>query len=105
MRGFTLLEVVIALVILEIGVLGAVGTLVLAASTLSRAAVLERGTAEVEGLFDSITSNPGPGAGTRRFGGGEALWSVDSVGRVEIRALTHTADTLFSVVSVVAVAP
>ena len=40
--GFTLLEVVVALLVLEVSVVGAVGALVLASSTLSKAERLFR---------------------------------------------------------------
>ena len=83
-RGFTLVEVLVALVVAEVGVLGVAGTLWLAASTLARAERTERGVTELERLYDSLaaTDDPGPGevttpAGTARW------WVTESTLRLE----------------------
>ncbi len=78
-RGFTLVEVLVALVVLEVGILGVMGTLVLAARTLSRAEAEEEGVAEVGRVADSLVAAGGGGdggGGHRRTARGEVVWSV-----------------------------
>jgi prepilin-type N-terminal cleavage/methylation domain-containing protein len=75
-RGFTLVEVLVALVVLEVGLLGVVGTLWLAAVTMSRAERTERGVAEVERVYDSLAAAELPGSGTREGVGGTLRWEV-----------------------------
>lgn len=86
MRGFTLLEVVLALVILEVGVLGVAGTLLLASRTLRRAETLERAVARAEGVLDSLRGGAVIGSGLVAFEGGEVLWSVTDSGGVAVLA-------------------
>ena len=52
--GFSLVEVLIALVILEVGLLGAVGMTLQAQRTLQVALTLESVSQAVEGLADSL---------------------------------------------------
>ena len=87
-RGFTMVEVLIALVLLEIGVVGAVGIMALAGRILSDAERVERAVAAVEGVADSLrATHRSPVAGRR---------SVAGVGRVEWVPL----GTAFQVVAV-----
>lgn len=79
-QGFTLVEVLVALVVLQVGLLGVVGTLVLASMTLSRASLLERGAAEMEAVLDSLARAAGSGSGSRSGPGGTVSWSVSSEG-------------------------
>lgn len=55
-RGFTLVEVLVALVVLEVGLMGVVGTLLLAAGTLTRARRIDGATAALERVYDSLSS-------------------------------------------------
>ena len=98
-RGFTLLEVVVALLVLELGVLGVVGTMVIASRTLGRAERLERAVAEAEGVLDSLSGATTLEPGQRSFVGGEVEWWVDGDGAVVITALGPTEDTLFVVLT------
>jgi prepilin-type N-terminal cleavage/methylation domain-containing protein len=75
-RGFTLVEVLVALAVLEVGLLGVVGTLWLAASTLARAERTERGVAELERIHDSLQAGGAHDAGARVTPAGTARWSV-----------------------------
>lgn len=84
-RGFTLVEVVVALLLLEIGVLGALGLLVIAQRSLTDAERLERGVAAAEGLLDSLALGAAPGGGTRMLGHDTLTWSIDGDGRIRIR--------------------
>ena len=84
MRGFTLVEVLVALVIFEVGLLGVVGTLVLASRTLARAVLLERAVGQVESVLDSLAQAQGSGGGQRPAVGGALSWSVDADGSVSV---------------------
>jgi Tfp pilus assembly protein PilV len=85
--GFTLLEVVVALLVLEVALVGLVGTLVLAASTLTRAETIEMAVASADGLLDSLARADTAAADSMAFGSGTIVWSVDDSGRVSVRAL------------------
>lgn len=84
-RGFTLVEVVVALVILEVGLLGVVGMVVLAQRTLAEADALERGVAEMEGILDSLDRGAEPGGGARVLEVGEVTWSMEDGGALTLR--------------------
>jgi len=98
--GFTLLEVVMALMVLELAVMGAVGVLVLASSTLGRAERLERAAALAEGVLDSLAVVAAPTDGRASYGAGDVLWAVNPAGEVVVIALGPTGDTLFEIGSV-----
>lgn len=74
--GFTLVEILVALVILEVGLLGVVGTLWLAAATLARAERTERGVAELERVHDSLALEEAPASGELTTSSGTARWRV-----------------------------
>ena len=101
--AFTLLEVVLALIVLEIGVLGIAGTLYLASTTLRRAETLERAVARAEGVLDSLGRGAEPGAGRASFSAGEVAWSVGDSGQVEVHATGPTGALLFRVRSILPV--
>ena len=85
--GFTLLEVVVALLVLEVAVVGLVGSLVLASATLTRAESLERAVATAEGVLDSLAGAAEIHADSVvHTGGGVVRWSVDDSGRVRLQA-------------------
>lgn len=88
--GFTLVEVVVALLIFQVGLLGVVGTLVLASRTVGRAVRLEGAVAEVESVLDSLSHVAGRGPGIRQTPGGTLTWSLDADGEV---SLTFRGDT------------
>jgi type II secretory pathway pseudopilin PulG len=78
--GFTLVEVLVALVVVEVGLLGVLGSLILAARTLSRAEILERGTAEVHRVYDSLSAGAFAGAGELEVPPGWVQWTVGAGG-------------------------
>ncbi len=75
-----------ALLVLEIGVLGALGTLVLASETLRRAERLERATGRVEALLDSLGRGAAPDTVSFGVDDVNVAWTLDGRGRVEIVA-------------------
>lgn len=96
-RGFTLLEVVIALLVLELVAMGAVGLLVLASSTLARAEQLERAVALTEGMLDSLAQTRVRADGAASYGPGEVRWSLAPDGVASLIATGPLGDTLFEV--------
>jgi len=100
-RGFTLLEVVVALLVLEIAVVGLVGSFVLAATTLTRAETLEMAVASAEGLLDSLTRADTAATDSVAYDGGRITWSVDDSGRVSVRALDSAGEVLLDLSSFV----
>lgn len=84
--GFTLIEVVVALLVLEVGVLGALATMVVAAETLRRAQGLERATGRVEAVLDSLRGGATPDSASILFDDVRIRWTVDGDGDVEIDA-------------------
>lgn len=93
-RGFTLMEVVMALLVLEMAVLGVLGTMALAARTLRRAERLEAATGRAEAVLDSLRRGAAPGSGRDVFDDVVVVWTVDSAGRVELNATDEHGGTL-----------
>jgi len=73
-RGFTLVEVVVALLLLEVAVLGVVGTLVLARRTLTEAEALERAVTGVERVVDSLMASGPMVEGEDAHAWGRVTW-------------------------------
>jgi len=99
-QGFTLLEVVVALLLLEVGVIGALGMLTLSSRALGRAERLERAVAEAEGVLDSLAGSIPSDDGARAYDGGELRWSLLSGGEIHLVAVGPSGDTLLEVGSV-----
>jgi prepilin-type N-terminal cleavage/methylation domain-containing protein len=95
--GFTLVEVLVALVVLEVGLLGVAGALFLAARTMNRADAIERGVGVVELVLDSLRSRGAAGAGSARWEGGDVRWRPGSVGRVVVNLSGAGDSTLIEV--------
>lgn len=87
--GFTLVEVLVALVIFEVGLLGVVGTLVLTSQILTRTVLLERAVGEMESVLDSLAGAPSGQDGRRSAEGGTVLWSVASDGATSVSYRGH----------------
>jgi Tfp pilus assembly protein PilV len=99
--GFTLLEVVVALLVLEVAVVGLVSSLVLASATFTRAESLERAVAAAEGVLDSLAATPSVQADSLRHpGGGTLRWSVDDSGRVRLQATEASGAVVLDVLAV-----
>ncbi len=95
--GFTLVEVVVALLVLEVGILGAVGTLLLASRTLTRAEAVERGVLETESVLDSLERGAFSGPGVRDGEEGATSWALASDGSVRIRYVSRAFGPLVDV--------
>lgn len=94
--GFTLVEILVALVVLEVGLLGVVGTLWLAERTLTGAEILERGVGVMEGVYDSLSSEAAPSDGWRPSPPGQVRWRV-SGSDAHLALLDGRGDTLVQV--------
>ncbi|GMV07129.1 MAG: hypothetical protein AMXMBFR53_34040 [Gemmatimonadota bacterium] len=83
--GFSLVEILVAVVVLEVGLLGVVGTLVLAARELEGAQRLERAVSAMEAIYDSLrASGAGGGEGYTRLEGGGVAWEVGGGGALRV---------------------
>lgn len=96
-RGYTLVEVIVALVLLEVGIMGAAGTMVLALRALVRAEHLERAVSALEGVVDSLRTDGARGAGVRPFAGGEVRWGEPVEHGLLVVAVDPAGDTLVRV--------
>ncbi len=82
--GFTLVEILIAVVLLEVGLLAVVGTSVLARRVLTQAEIVERGVAEVERTYDSLAQGWTVGGDLRSGSAGWVRWFVSEAGYVQV---------------------
>ncbi len=82
--GFTLVEILIALVLLEVGLLAVIGTSILARRVLTQAEVVERGVAEVERTYDSLAQGWTAGEDHRTGSWGWVRWAVSESGSVQV---------------------
>lgn len=85
-RGFTLLEVVVSLLLLELAVVGAIGTLTMAWRVQGDADRTERMVSDAEGVLDSLEGVVPASGGHREVSGGALDWEVDDAGTVVLRA-------------------
>jgi type II secretory pathway pseudopilin PulG len=83
-RGFTLIEVVVAIIVLEVAVVGVLGAMVLSANIMREAEVVERATARAQGALDSLGAGGEPGRGVGVFDGGIVEWAVGEAGEVTV---------------------
>jgi len=104
-RGFTLLEVVIALLVVELAVIAGAGVLVLASSTLTRAERLQRAIASAEAVLDTVVVSSAMSSGLATYAGGELRWQVEESGEVVLWAVESTGDTLFAISAIASPPP
>jgi len=83
--GFTLVEILVALVLLEVGLLGVVGTLVLATRTLAGAEARQEAVLRARVLLDSLARVEGSGEGDVVETWGRGSWSRGGNGVVRLR--------------------
>jgi len=96
MRGFTLIEIVVAIVLLEIGMLGMLGTLTIASRTMTRAETLEAATITAGRVVDSLTVHGMAEEGAVGFIGGQVSWRADEA-QPWVFGLDTSGDTLLRV--------
>jgi type II secretory pathway pseudopilin PulG len=93
--GFSLLELILALLLFEIGLLGVAGMMLVGQRTLTRAQLTMRGTLEAKRVGDSLLDAEalGEGESTRSWGG--LYWMAPEDGGLRIVATgADRADTL-----------
>lgn len=73
--GFTLVEVIVALVVLQIGLLGVAGLALRALQLLSESSLRSRAAVAVEEVVDSLATAGVRADGVRRFEGGTVVWT------------------------------
>jgi Tfp pilus assembly protein PilV len=100
--GFTLIELVVALLLLEVGVMAAAGTLTIASRSLAEAEHLEQAVVEAEGVLDSLAGADSAVAGSRAYEGGVVEWTVDAAGIVLLRVVSSEGEVRLRVDSAVA---
>jgi Tfp pilus assembly protein PilV len=74
--AFTLLEVLVALVILEVCLLGVLGLFTLAARAMARAVLVERAAAELAAVADSLARLVDGESGESRRGEWRITWEA-----------------------------
>ena len=96
-RGFTLVELLVALLLLEVGLLATTGMILLAQRSLNLAELTVRATLEAEALADSLLVAGSGGGGNLPRSWGELRWGPDPSGGGGLRVLglsASGADTL-----------
>ncbi len=97
-EGFSLVELILALVVFEVGLLATAGMVFLAQQNLLRAEVTMRGILEADLVADSLEDIGEVGSGRRPYLWGEVSWAPasDEIGGLTFVAMsTLLGDTLF----------
>lgn len=92
-RGFTLAEVMIALVLLQIGLAAAFGLLASAEATMRRAEFLEHANTIADDLADSLWRMPAVSEGAIERGGVTAQWGPSAKG-LRLEVISGARDTI-----------
>ena len=85
-RGFSLIELLVALVIFLVGLLGVAGLVVMAQRTLTRSDLILRGTLAAWRVGDSLATSEERGSGELSRGWGLVSWGPGEGGSVRIVA-------------------
>lgn len=83
------MEVLVALLVLEVGLMGAVGMTLQAQRTLRVAAVHEAVAAAAGAIADSLARVGWTRSGDRRMNEGELSWSLDGSGMARVTFQGH----------------
>jgi type II secretory pathway pseudopilin PulG len=75
-EAFTLLEVLVALVVFEVCLLGVLGLFTLAGRTMASAVLVERAAAELAAVADSLTRVVDGASGESRHGDWRITWEA-----------------------------
>lgn len=87
--GFSLLELVLALLIFQIGVLGVAGMVLTAQRTLTRAHLILRGTLDGRGMADSLLAEGTEEAGEMVRPWGGLAWTNEGPRGLKVVATTR----------------
>ncbi len=96
-RGFSLIELVFALLLLQVGILGTSGLILLAQRDMLRAELTLRATLETSRVADSLSGSGAEGSGQLDFPWGSVSWAPASgtVGDIQAVAISASSgDTL-----------
>ncbi len=94
-RGFTLVEVMVALLLLQVGLLATVGLLLMSQRTVNRAELLTRSLVAADRIADSLVEAGGGGSGGQAFPWGRVEWVGGRGGGLLLRGTAHgEGDTL-----------
>lgn len=74
--GMGIVEVIVALMLLSVGLLGLVSTAIVAQRSFTRAAAVERSARTAGALLDSLLATAGAGSGVRVEPGLTVSWTV-----------------------------
>ena len=75
-RGFSLIEVLIAMTLLGIALLGVAGSAAMASQVMRQAQMRERSTLQALQIIDSLTRVPKPAPGQRTIGNLTVRWDI-----------------------------
>lgn len=101
-RGFSLVELIFALLVLQFGILAAAGLVLLAQKNLNHAELVTRGVLEVGRVADSLARGGEEGSGSLDYSWGRILWGVpeNGLGTLEVVAVPLSGeDTLARAIS------
>lgn len=88
-HGFSLVELVVAMLVLAIGLAALAGAAATARRSLARAAIMDRITREAAAILDSLAAEQAPASGHRTRDGMTLRWTVhpdDAGARIDLDA-------------------
>lgn len=88
MKGFTLIEVLVALVVLQVALVGVLGTALAATRTMHAAEATSLRARAAMSVLDSLRAAGPPRPGSSTHGPVAVSWTVDSIGAVDLAAIT-----------------
>lgn len=88
MKGFTLIEVIVALVVLQVAVVGVLGTALIASRTMRAAEAIALRARAASSILDSLRVDGRPGPGGALRSGVQIEWIIDDVGALDLTATT-----------------
>jgi Tfp pilus assembly protein PilV len=87
-RGYSLVELIFALLIFQVGVLGVAGMILTAQQSLTRAQLILRGTLEARMTGDSLLAEGVEGSGESVRPWGALAWTRGGTGELKVVAVT-----------------
>lgn len=90
--GMSLVELIVAMTVLSIGVLGLAGAALLGQRTFATAAAVERAVGAASVVLDSLMHVPAPTAGAIAMAGADVDWSVAAEDPRAITLNVHVVD-------------